>query len=159
MLVENQGEVVEDTIMSVTNKSLEREPEDDRRRLAELREALLRLHKVLLESERVGYEQTFGKIQSPYQFLKLLTDDPWFAWLRPHSQLIAAMDEALAGKEPLTAVAVEDFTRQANQLLLVTEGGEGASRHYFEALQRDPDVIFAHAEAAKLLRAKPGGKA
>src|SRR5260221_11254903 len=98
--------------MQVTDKSLEREPEGVRQRLTELRETLLRLHKALLDSERVGYEQTFGKIQSPYQFWKLLTDDPWFAWRRPHSQLIAAMDEALAGKEPLTSAPPEDLTRR-----------------------------------------------
>ena len=69
-----------------------------RQRLTELREAILCLHKALLESDRVGYEQTFGKIGSPYQFLQLLTTDPWFAWLRPVSQLIIAMDEMLDSK-------------------------------------------------------------
>ncbi len=54
-----------------------------RQRLIEVRDGLLRLHKALLESERVSYEQTFGKIQSPYQFLQLATNDSWFAWLRP----------------------------------------------------------------------------
>ena len=63
----------------------------DRQRLSELREAMLLLHKTLLESERVTYEATFGKIQSPYQFLTLVMDDPWFAWLAPMTQLITAM--------------------------------------------------------------------
>jgi len=49
--------------------------------LTGLREALLLLHKALLESERVSYEARSAKITSPYQFLKLLTEDPWFAWL------------------------------------------------------------------------------
>ncbi|MEJ0091601.1 MAG: hypothetical protein WDM80_17870 [Limisphaerales bacterium] len=52
------------------------EPNDIRRRLKELRDALLQLHKALMDSERTSYEQTFGKIASPYQFLKLLTEDP-----------------------------------------------------------------------------------
>jgi len=48
------------------------EREESRQSLAELREALLRLHKALIESERAGYEKTFGKIVSPFHFLQLL---------------------------------------------------------------------------------------
>jgi hypothetical protein len=130
-----------------------------RQRLTELRDALLRLHKALMESERVSYEQTFGKINSPYQFLKLLTDDPWFAWLRPVSQLVTAMDEMLDAKEPLTVSGVDAFVHQARTLLVPTVNGEGFSQHYDEALQRDPDVVFAHAATAKLIRAQAGAAA
>jgi len=42
-------------------------------------------------------------------------------------------------------------------LLVATEGGEGFSRHYDEALQRNPDVILAHAAVAKLIRIKKQG--
>jgi hypothetical protein len=127
-------------------------PPELRQRLNELRDALLRLHKTLMDSERAGYEQTFGKISSPYHFLKLLTEDPWFAWFRPVSQLIAAMDEALDAKEPLSPAAVNSLMSRARTMLVPAEGGEGFSQHYDEALQRDPDVVFAHAAVAKLLR-------
>jgi hypothetical protein len=140
-------------------KPIHFEPEGLRPHLAEMREALLRLHKALMDSERISYEQTFGKITSPYQFLQLLTNDPWFAWLRPMSQLIAAMDETLDAKKPLTVAAVDALLGQAKALLVPTESGEGFSRHYDEALQRDPDVVFAHAAVAKLIRSKPDGAA
>jgi hypothetical protein len=130
------------------------EPAGLRPRLTELREALLLLHKALLESERISYEATFGKIASPYQFLKLLTDDPWFAWLSPMTKLIAAMDERLDAKEPLTVNAVDALVAQTRTMLVATEGGEGFSRHYDEALQRTPDVVFAQAAVAKLIRTK-----
>jgi hypothetical protein len=133
------------------------EPEGIRQRLTELRDALLRLHKALMESERASYEQTFGKIASPYQFLKLLTEDPWFAWFRPVSQLIAAMDETLDAKAPLTLPAVGELISRTRIMLVPTESGEGFSQHYDEALQRDPDVVFAHAAVAKLLRTPAGG--
>ncbi len=129
------------------------EPPGVRERLTELRDALLRLHKALMESERIGYEKTFGKIQSPFQFLKLLTEDPWFAWFRPVSQLIATMDETLDAKEPLTKAIVDELISRTKTMLIPTEGGEGFSQHYDEALQRDPDVVFAHAAVAKVLRA------
>ncbi len=134
------------------------EPAGSRSRLNELRDALLPLHKALLESERISYEATFGKISSPYQFLKLLTEDPWFAWLSPMTRLIAAIDERLDAKVPLSAADVDTLVNQAKKLLVATEAGEGFSRHYDEALQRTPDVVFAHATVAKLLRtpSKPG---
>lgn len=128
------------------------EPAEIRQRLTAVRDALLQLHKALMESERIGYERTFGKIQTPYQFLKLLTEDPWFAWFRPVSQLIVRMDETLDAKEPLTVAVVDELFLRAKTLLVPTEGGEGFSQHYDEALQRDPDVVFAHAAMAKLLR-------
>ena len=133
-----------------------REPAGVRQRLTELREAMLPLHKALLEFDRIGYEATFGKIQSPYQFLKLVMEDPWFAWLAPMTQLITAMDEMLdAKKEPLTVAGVDAVAERIKTLLVATEGGEGFSRHYDEALQRNPDVVLAHAAVAKLIRAQP----
>jgi hypothetical protein len=131
---------------------IQSEPAGVRQRLTELRDALLRLHKALMESERIGYEQTFGKISSPFQFLKLLTEDPWFAWFRPVSQLIAEIDERLDAKEPLTKTIVDELFSRVKTMLVPTEGGEGFSQHYDEALQRDPDVVFAHAAVAKLMR-------
>ena len=135
------------------------EPAGVRQRLTELREAMLPLHKTLLESERVSYEATFGKIQSPFQFLKLVMDDPWFAWLTPMTQLITAMDEMLdAKKEPLTVASADAVAERIKTLLVATEGGEGFSRHYDEALQRNPDVVLAHAAVARLIRAKTKAK-
>jgi hypothetical protein len=126
-----------------------------RSRLNELRDALLPLHKALLESERIGYEATFGKITSPYHFLQLLTGDPWFAWLEPLTKLITEMDERLDAKTPLATAEAEALVSQVRKLLVATEGGEGFSRQYDEALQRDPNVVFAQATVAKLLRAMP----
>ena len=125
---------------------------DTRHGLAELREALLRLHKALIESERVGYEKTFGRIASPYQFWQLLTNDSWFAWLRPVSQLVAAMDEMLDAKMALTATGADALAAHVKSLLVAVSGDDGFSGHYDEALQRDPDVVFAHAEVARCLR-------
>jgi hypothetical protein len=132
--------------------------DDSRQRLQDLRNALLALHKALVESERVSYEKTVGTIPSPNHFLKLLMNDPWFAWLQPVSQLIVAMDEALEAKEPLTAAAADALLKQAKQLLVATEAGEGFSRHYFDALQRDPDVVLAHAAAARFFKPRKSSK-
>jgi hypothetical protein len=125
---------------------------ETKQKLQTLRNTLLDLHKKLVDSERVTYEQTVGPIQSPNQFLQLLTRDPWFAWLQPLSQLIVAMDEALEEKKnPLPDATAEALSNQARQMLVATETGEGFSKHYYDALQREPDVVLAHAEVAKLL--------
>jgi hypothetical protein len=144
-------------VKNETSVQLVAEHENAHARLTEVREALLRLHKALMESERAGYEKVFGKIASPYQFLHLLTTDPWFAWLRPLSQLVAAMDEMLDAKEPLTMAGTEALVIKARTLLVPTIGNEGFSGHYDEALQRDPDVVFAHATVTKLMRAPARG--
>jgi hypothetical protein len=134
----------------------DKQPEADsgqretRERLQALRKAVLDLHKTLVDSERLGYEKHFGAIQSPNQFLQLLIQDPWFGWLQPLSLLIVSMDEALDAREPLTTEAVESLTREATRLLVAEEKSEGFPGHYFEALQRDPDVVLAHAEVTKL---------
>jgi hypothetical protein len=131
-------------------------PENFRDRLTQLREALFQLHKALVDSERVSYEQNIGTIPSANHFLQLLTNDPWFAWLHPLSQLIVAMDEALdaRAKTPLTNEAASALIQQTATLLVATEAGEGFARHYFDALQRDPDVVMAHAAAAQIFRAR-----
>jgi hypothetical protein len=59
--------------------------------------------------------------------------------------------------EPLTTGGVADLVSRARTMLVPTESGEGFSQHYDEALQRDPDVVFAHAAVAKLLRTQTGG--
>lgn len=123
-------------------------------RLQQLRNALVDLHKALVDTERVGYEKTVGAIESPNHFLQLLIRDPWFAWLHPLSQLLVAMDEALDEKEPLTSASINVLADQTRLLLVASEDGEGFSKHYFDALQGDPGVVLAHAEVAKLLRSQ-----
>lgn len=113
-------------------------------RLKAVRGPMLTLHKALVESERVEYERTIGKIRSPNHFLQLLTTDPWFAWLSPLSQLIVSIDEALDAEEKPTQDAVDALVSQTVHLLMPSETGSGFSKHYFEAMQRDPDVVLAH---------------
>jgi hypothetical protein len=126
------------------------------KQMEKVRHELLALHKALVDSERIGYEQTMGAIRSPNHFLQLLTQDPWFAWLKPLSLLIVSMDEVLDAKEPPAAATIEALLRETEVLLAPSESGQGFSRHYFDALQRDPNVIFAHAEVTKLFgRRKP----
>ena len=124
-----------------------------RQPLLDLHDALLHLHKVLLESERLVYEKGVGPIRSTNHFFQLLTSDPWFAWLRPISQLIVAIDETLDEKEALTTAAVDVVMSQAVFLLIPAESASEFGERYVAALQRDPRVVLAHAQVAKRIGA------
>ena len=132
-------------------RSKRREPQDAaaRQPLQELRDALLDLHKTLIDSERAVYETNVGPINSPHHFLQLLSGDPWFAWLRPVSQLIVAMDEALDAQEPLTSDSIDALMNESVFLLIPAERGGEFGERYMAALQRDPHVVLAHAQVAK----------
>jgi hypothetical protein len=120
-----------------------------RQQLQELRDALLDLHKTLIDSERAVYEAEIGVIQSPHHFFQLLSNDAWFAWLRPISQLIVAMDEALDAKEPLSSAGVDMLMKESVFLLIPAEKGGEFGERYMAALQRDPHVVLAHGKVAK----------
>jgi hypothetical protein len=132
-------------------RSKKEKPQDGavRQPLQELRDALLDLHKALIDSERVVYETKVGPIKSPHHFFQLVSSDPWFAWLRPVSQLIVAMDEALDADEPLTSDSVDMLMNESVFLLLPAERGGEFGERYMAALQRDPHVVLAHAKVAK----------
>lgn len=120
-------------------------------RLGQVRFALLRLHKALLDSERVTYEQAHGKIRSNSEFFRLVIEDEWFDWLRPVSQFIVQIDEALSVKEPITLDQVNELLIQAQNLLQPAEAGTKIEQNYYNAIQRDPDIAFLHADLSKLL--------
>jgi hypothetical protein len=121
-----------------------------RAHLGDLSRALLRLHKALLDDERVSYERVHGRIPSNGALLQLVLGDAWFAWLRPLSQLMATLDEfgEESSDDPDTATLIASI----RTLLTPTEEGEGFGRHYHDALQREPDVVLAHAAVRALLR-------
>ena len=110
---------------------------------------MLKLHKALLDSERLVYEKNVGPIQSPNHFFQLLTNDPWFAWLRSISQLIVAIDETLDANEPLTNADIDAVMNQSVFLLVPAKTAGEFGQRYVAALQRDPRVVLAHAQVAK----------
>lgn len=134
-------------------KANEPEYEQVKRDLNELREKLVVLHKALIDSERREYESSFGTIPTPNQFLKLLINDPWFAWLQPFSAMVVGIDELMDETEaPITKADLRRVREQASNLLKASEEGEGFGRSYFESLQREPEVVLAHAAVMKLLK-------
>ena len=119
--------------------------------LTSLRNSLLKLHKTLLDSEHSRYDHDVERIKSSGQLLNLVLHDPFFAWLHELSELIVMIDEMLDADEPATAADAARLLAQARTLLTPVEAGQGFRGQYFDALQRDPDVVIAHGAAVQVL--------
>lgn len=122
-----------------------------RQALLDLRRGLLGLHKALIIAEQLTYERINGRVASTGQLLQLVLNDPWFTWLHPLSQLVIRVDELLDADSDLTSAEVDELVLEVRRLIRPSEEGDGFERSYYEALQRAPDVIFAHVEVKKLL--------
>ncbi len=138
---------------SATGASASSENGDLRGKLIELRGKLLHLHKVLLDDARAAYEMDRGSVGSVGNLLQLVISDPWFAWLHALSGLIVRIDEAVGREGGPIRVDATALTDQVEQLLTASEEGDGFPRRYFEALQRQPVVVLAHADVRRALKA------
>jgi catechol 2,3-dioxygenase len=127
-------------------------PETTRSRLRGLRGTLLHLHKVLLEDARHAYELDRGRVGSNANLLQLVINDPWFAWLHALSELVVRIDQTVETDSPATESDAAALVDQVGGLLTASESGDGFARRYYEALQRQPAVVLAHAEVRRLMK-------
>src|SRR5260370_38686913 len=115
-----------------------------RETVTQLRQGLLKLHKILLELERAAYERGRGRISNSYEFLQLVLKDPWFDWLHRLSELVVQIDETLDSVDSETAVTENDalaLITRAKLLLAPSECGSELQKNYFIALQQSPQVV------------------
>jgi catechol 2,3-dioxygenase len=120
--------------------------------LKELRARLLHLHKVLLDDARATYEMDRGRVGSAGNLLQLVIYDPWFAWLHALSELVVRIDQNVEPDAPTTVADGSALVEQVERLLTASEHGQGFSRRYYEALQRQPAVVLAHADVRRVLK-------
>ncbi len=128
----------------------------NQQRLRLFRNNLLKLHKMLLESERVRYERINGPIKNKGEFFQLVISDDAFSWLRPISQFIVQIDEFTSAKEPpenpeeMAAI----FLEKGRLMLKPNENSSTPlAAKYFEAIQTDPNIALMNAELTKVFRA------
>jgi hypothetical protein len=120
--------------------------DDQRAALTAVAAALRPLHKSLLDVTTVAWEHEHGRVAGPAALFQLVVRDPFFAWLRPMSGLMADIDALLDEEGPIDASAV-----QRRLEALITEGGHHFSTRYLEVLQNEPDVVMAHAALRRAL--------
>jgi hypothetical protein len=127
-------------------------PLTHRQRLTNARHAMLHVHRALIEAERIRYERQHGRVENSGTLLQLIMNDPWFAWLRPISEIIVQIDEWLdsPADAPASPDLAEILLAQVRDRLRPDEAGAPFQQRYFRLLQEEPAVAVAHAEARKL---------
>ena len=124
-------------------------------RLKEIRPELLRLHKALLDSEKIVYEQLNGPIVNNGEFFRLVIEDDAFSWLRPISKFIVQIDELLdlRKKDKVEPESASILLEKARLMLKPNENAlTPLGERYFQAIQRDPNIALMHADIAQKLR-------
>jgi hypothetical protein len=115
--------------------------------LERLRGPLLELHREILGAERFDLERFHGRM-SGAEFLQVVTDSLRYSWLLPLSELIVAIDEALAAEEPEPA---EPLLDRARGLLLPPDDATAFGHQYLRLLQQAPGVAVAHGAVRRAL--------
>ncbi|HXH41586.1 MAG TPA: hypothetical protein VNN08_23375 [Thermoanaerobaculia bacterium] len=116
-----------------------------REALREISKLLLPLHRALIDVAKEDYAFAVAPVK-PAQLLQLLTDDPFFAWLKPVTSLIVDIDEMAR-----TDFEAADVAVIADRLdHLFGAKAEGAfSAQYIPMLQRSVDIAIGHVELRK----------
>ena len=123
----------------------------DRQLLFDLRKGLLHLHKTLLDWERAAYERIHGRA-SASELLRVIVEDPQFAWLRPISELIVRIDETVDKEAEDTPADVTALVARARAVVAADEAGPPNAQRYYVALQEHPDAVLAHRAVTKVLK-------
>jgi hypothetical protein len=122
-----------------------------REQLRDLRRALLRLHKLLLDIERAAYEKARGRV-TPGELLQLVINHEQFAWLHAISELVVRIDEGLDAKEGITETDAGALLEETQALLSPSEKETSFARKYLQVLQDVPEVVLAHREVVQILK-------
>lgn len=121
--------------------------------LQTLRLPLLALHKAVLGTERRTIEAVHGELGGA-QFLQIVSDPLRYGWLQPFSALILAIDDTLDVHDDQQdeIASPDELFERARELLLPPKAATPFGRRYLSLMQREPELVIAHAEVAKLLR-------
>src|SRR3954449_12161754 len=120
--------------------------------LLEAAAALREVHKVLVRAVRIAYEREGNQVGGPGHLLRLLTEDPYFAWLHPMSELIVDLD-SLLNQELLPQGTVAGVRQEIDRL---TRAGDSPFwEKYAPFLQSDTDVVMAHGRLRRAINALP----
>ena len=109
--------------------------------LRELSKALIPLHRHLIDAAKSDYAFGYAPVESPTHLIRLINEDPFFAWLKPMTSIIVEIDE----------LARRDFTNADATAIAQRVESFLAEPHYIELLQREVDVATGHAALRKVL--------
>ncbi|WP_439643245.1 hypothetical protein [Gemmatimonas sp.] len=143
------GDPAADGVMPV---ELPRASAAELQRLDVARPLLLKVHRALLEAERVRYEKARGRIENNSAFLQLVINDPWFDWLRPMAQMVLLIDERTSDKKsPLGSDEACALLDRAKTLLKADPEGDAFQRLFADALQHSPALAAIARQVSAVL--------
>jgi hypothetical protein len=125
-----------------------------RARLDEVSRALLKLHKSLLDDERIIYEAAHGTVVSPNEMFRLALGHPQFTWLGKILTLIAQLDEAASVRRPATEPQAQSLLTEARVLLKLEHEDQTFVERFQLALTRSTDATDKHHEALQIATAE-----
>ncbi len=97
---------------------------------------LKKVHRRLLELERLEAESHFGRKMNPFEFFQILTQDKNFEWLRPFTKMIADLDGFLDEVES-SDIKKQYVEGEISKVLSMPRVKERFERH------KDSDTEFA----------------
>jgi hypothetical protein len=99
----------------------------------------------VLAAERENLEGVHGRLSNA-ALLQIVSDPVRYGWLQPLSRLILAFEEDEDERAP-----EEELLARTRDLLLPPQQKTPFGRRYLSLMQREPALVLAHAEVAKLL--------
>jgi hypothetical protein len=146
--------------MSITRDTRPVDPADFSRReqLTALARTLREIHSALLNSVKRDYEVTNGKVAGPLKLYQLVTNDPFFSWLRPLSGQMALLDERIDDKTKLVQSDLDGVKKIMEDLFAAKKPKvDSFTSNYRARVQSDPAVATLHPRLLEHLK-ELGGK-
>jgi len=110
--------------------------------LREVSRLLMPLHRALIDVAKDDYAFAFGPVEQPTHVLRLLKDDPFFAWLKPITSLIVDIDEM--SRRDFESAEIAKIAERL-EALFGRSADAGFAKQYLPILQRSVDVAVSHA--------------
>jgi hypothetical protein len=122
------------------------------------REALVELHKAILDAQKIAYEREHGRVQSRGELLQLVVRDPQFAWIRALSALIAELDEWAESEHESREKEIAAVVLALRTLIQPDGTNAEFTTRYWPLVEAAPEALVAHVRLWRLIAAEgPAG--
>jgi hypothetical protein len=116
--------------------------------------ALREVHRALLDIARMDYERGHGRLTAA-QLFHAVKDDPHFAWLKPLSGLMAAIDELTSFQGGTSDAEASGVRWEVEGIVDGAEHRASFGDRYRELLQSHVDLVLVHAALRRALARLP----
>jgi hypothetical protein len=141
--------------VAATKKNLTAGKDEHRAQLRVLSRALRDVHRSLVVFSRDRYELDNGRVRGKGQLLELLLRDEAFAWLRPLSGLIVAIDELSTRRSAPSEDETAAIRAQVEVFISPANGPDAFGARYTALLASEPGVAMNHGVLRAALRDLP----